>query len=62
MSKNYKQLINEIKFKLQVGILEYNEAKIEAEPIILEMNLKGKEIAKKFNQKFRPFTFASLMR
>lgn len=62
MNKNYKHLIEEIKIKLQIGSIDYYEAKAEAEPIIAEMNIKGKEIAKKFNQKFKPFTFAYLMR
>lgn len=47
---------------MQVGIIDYYEAKAEAEPIIAEMNTKGKEIAKKFGQRFKPFTFAYLIR
>lgn len=62
MSNNYRQLLNDIKFKMQVGIINYYEAKAEAEPIIAEMNTKGKEIAKKFGQRFKPFTFAYLIR
>ena len=59
---NHRALLNDIKIKLQLGIIKYDEAKKEAEPIIEEMNKKGKEIAKKFKQRFKPFTFASLMR
>lgn len=62
MNNNFKEQIENIKFKLQVGLLDYYEAKKQAEPIILEMNIKGKEIAKKFGQRFKPFTFAGLMR
>ena len=62
MNNNFKEQIENIKFKLQVGLLDYYEAKKEAEPIILEMNIKGKEIAKKFGQRFKPFTFAGLIR
>lgn len=62
MNNNFKVQIENIKFKLQVGLLDYYEAKKEAEPIILEMNIKGKEIAKKFGQRFKPFTFAGLIR
>lgn len=62
MNNNFKVQIENIKFKLQVGLLDYYEAKKQAEPIILEMNIKGKEIAKKFGQRFKPFTFAGLMR
>ena len=59
---NHRALLNDIKIKLQLGIIKYDEAKKEAEPIIEEMNKKGKEIAKKFKQRFKPFTFVSLMR
>lgn len=62
MKNNFKEQIENIKFRLQVGLLDYYEAKKEAEPIILEMNIKGKEISKKFGQRFKPFTFAGLMR
>lgn len=62
MSNNYRRLLNDIKFKMQVGIIDYYEAKAEAEPIIAEMNTKGKEIAKKYGQRFKPFTFAYLIR
>lgn len=62
MNNNFKEQIENIKFKLQVGLLDYYEAKKQAKPIILEMNIKGKEIAKKFGQRFKPFTFAGLMR
>lgn len=62
MNNNFKVQIENIKFKLQVGLLDYYEAKKQAEPIILEMNIKGKEIANKFGQRFKPFTFAGLMR
>lgn len=58
----YKKLIEEIKYKLNTGVIDYYQAKQEAEPIINEMNKKGKEIAKKFGQRFRPFSFAGLMR
>lgn len=47
---------------MQVGIIDYYQAKAEAEPIIQEMNEKGKVIAKKFGQRFKPFTFAYLIR
>ena len=58
----YRAKIEEIKYKLFFGIINYEQAKQEAEPIISEMNKKGKEIAEKHGQKFRKFTFAGLMR
>ncbi len=62
INMNYRNKINEIKIKLITGKIDYYKAKEEAQPIIDEMNLKGKEIAKKYNQKYKPFTFSSLMR
>ncbi|MBR5202372.1 MAG: hypothetical protein IKW45_03820 [Clostridia bacterium] len=59
---DFKNKINEIKFKLMTGQLSYYQAKELAQPIIDEMNERGKIIAKKYNQRFKPFTFASLMR
>ena len=44
------------------GQITYYQAKEKAQPIIDEMNIKGKEIAKKYNQRFKPFTFSYLMR
>ena len=59
---DYKNKINEIKFKLMTGQLSYYQAKELAQSTIDEMNERGKVIAKKYNQRFKPFTFASLMR
>lgn len=58
----YRKLLNEIKFKMQIGAISYYEAKDEAAPIIEEMNKKGREIAKKHGQRFKPFSFSYLMR
>ena len=54
--------INEIRTKLNLGLLSYDEAKQAAKPIIDEMNEKAREVAKKYNQRHRNFTFISLMR
>ena len=58
----YKIKLDEINFLLIKGYISYEEAKQKAQPIIDEMNSKGKEIAKKYNQRFKPFTFSYLMR
>lgn len=58
----YRSQIEQLKFLLVTGRITYDEAKEMAEPIIEKMNERGKEIAKKHNQKFRPFTFTGLMR
>ena len=58
----YRNQIQEIKMNLALGLITYEQAKEQAKPIIDEMNEKGKAIANKYNQKFRPFTFTGLMR
>lgn len=58
----YRNQIKEIKMNLTLGVITYEQAKQQAEPIINEMNKRGKEIAKKHNQRFKPFTFTGLMR
>ena len=59
---NYRAELELIKYSFMTGQLTYHEAKEKAQPIIDEMNIKGKEIAKKYNQRFKPFTFSYLMR
>lgn len=60
--QDYRNAIEYIRFKMIKGLITYDEAKAEAKPIIDEMNKKGFEIAKKYNRRFKKFTFASLMR
>jgi hypothetical protein len=59
---NYRAELELIKYSFMTGQITYGEAKEKAQPIIDEMNIKGKEIAKKYNQRFKPFTFSYLMR
>jgi hypothetical protein len=54
--------LNEIKFKLHIGIISYDEAKKRAEPLLKIMNDKSIEIAKRLNVKPKKFTFSSFMR
>lgn len=42
--------------------LSYNEAKVEAKPIIDEMNRRVEIIAKQYKQRPVKFSFAGLMR
>jgi hypothetical protein len=44
------------------GLLNYDEAKRQCKPILDLFNTKGKEIAKKHNQRYSRLTFASLRR
>ncbi len=59
---DYRMKLDEIKFLFMTGQMTYYQAKEKAQPIIDEMNIKGKEISKKYNQRFKPFTFSYLMR
>lgn len=54
--------LNEIKYKLHIGIISYDEAKSRAEPLLKIMNDKSIEIAKRLNVKPKKFTFSSFMR
>lgn len=44
------------------GAITIDQAKEQSRERIEEMNEAGKEIAKKHGKRFRPFTFAGLMR
>ena len=54
--------IEDIKRRLARGLIDYDQAKKEAQPIIDEMNRLGSEVAKRFGKKFVGFTFSKLMR
>lgn len=54
--------IEEIKIALALGYISYDEAKIEAKPILDRINKKGKEIAKKYNKNYYPVTFTEIIR
>lgn len=60
--QDYRNAIQNIRFRMLKGLISYDEAKVEAQPIIDEMNKKGFEIAKKYGRRFKGFTFSSLMR
>lgn len=60
--QEYRNKINEIRSKMLSGVLSYDEAKAEAQPIIDEMNELGRKIAAKYGKKHTNFTFATLMR
>lgn len=52
----------DIRGRLLVGIISYDEAKAEAQPIIDDLNKKGQDIAKKHNKRFYGLTFSGIMR
>jgi len=57
-----REKIFDIRGRLLTGIISYEQAKIEAMPVIKEMNIEAKDIADKHGRKFSGFTFTSLMR
>lgn len=59
--RNRKE-IEQIKLSLGAGVLSYDEAKEQAQPIIDRINKRGREIAKKYGKKHYPITFIELMR
>lgn len=54
--------IEDIKMRLKTNQITYDEAKIEAEPVIDEINKIGAEVAKKFGKKPIKLNFIGLMR
>lgn len=54
--------LNEIKYKLKIGVISYDEAKQRATPFLNAMNEKSKEIAKRHGVKPKKITFAGFMR
>ena len=59
---NYTHFFYDLRIRLNQRLITYEQAKEEAIPVLNEMNTKGKVIAKKHGQRYRPFTFSSLMR
>jgi len=54
--------LSDIKRRLIRKEISYEEARAEAEPIIVEMNKRARDIATKHGRKHRPWRFESLMR
>lgn len=54
--------LEKIRMALGAGKITYDDAKVQAQPYIDEMNNRGRVIAAKYGKKHQPFTFASLMR
>lgn len=51
-----------IRAQMLSGFLTYDEAKREAAPVIAEMNKRSKEIAAQHGVRFKPVSFAAVMR
>ena len=54
--------IADIKRRYLSGQISREQAKIESAPIIERINLKGAEVAKRWNRKYSPVNFTGLMR
>lgn len=62
METKYIEQIAQIKRLMERSEISYDEAKVLAAPVIEEINKKARVIAKKYNKRFTPFSFATLMR
>lgn len=59
--KNREELYK-IRAALVSGAITYDQAKLLAAPILIAVNARGKEIAKKYGKRHTPVTFAGVMR
>lgn len=57
-----RQQIANIKRALILGWINYEEAELQAKPVLENINTRGREIAKKYGRKYRDITFAEVMR
>ena len=64
MNKNTRPIdkIHDIKLKLKVGQISFDEAKILALPLIKEMEKSAENVAKQFGRTAPKFSFTSLIR
>ena len=56
------QTIQEIKTALDLGYISYEQARLQAQPIIKNINQKAKDLAKKYKTKPQLVDFYSIMR
>lgn len=61
-AKQNREKIEAIRVQLSHGVITYEQAKKQAEPIIASINARAKEIAKKYNQRPRLVSFNEIMR
>jgi len=57
-----QEKIRDIRRRMLSGAISYEEAKAEATPVIDGLNLKAKEIAKKYGVRTGKLNFSQLMR
>lgn len=56
------QQIQDIKYRMLTGVITYDKAREEAEPVLKHMNERGKEIARQYGARHKPITFTGVMR
>lgn len=57
-----KQTIDDIRRRMLAGIITYDQAQVEATPILATINKKAEAITKKHGFKHKPLTFKYVMR
>ena len=60
--KKNREILEDIKSRLFIGAISYDQAKAEAEPIIAEINKKAIELGKKYGMRPKLVSFQALMR
>lgn len=57
-----KEIAEEARYKYTIGALSREEAKEDIQPYLDAVNKKAKELAKKYNQKYKEIKFNSFVR
>jgi hypothetical protein len=59
---NAQDKIMEIRIRLGLGKITYEEAREQVVPYLEVINAKGREVARRFNRTHYPLTFSGAMR
>jgi hypothetical protein len=59
---NYRANIEALRFQYLKGKITLDQFREQVNPMVKEMNEKGKIVANKYGMKFKPFTFEYLTR
>lgn len=61
-AQDNQEKIADIKRRMVAKELSYEDAKLEAQPVIDRINAKAKELAKKYNKNAKKISFSEIMR
>lgn len=61
-AQDNQEKIADIKRRMVAKELSYEDAKLEAQPVIDRINAKAAEIAKKYNKRAKKLSFSEIMR